>query len=82
MPAITRFFDLLRQHRFLPVVLMVLGALTPLSMAPFSAWPVALLTLGLTGELLRGHSARRTAVLAWCHGFGLWALLRAMRTLV
>jgi apolipoprotein N-acyltransferase len=73
MPAITRFFDLLRQHRFLPVVLMVLGALTPLSMAPFSAWPVALLTLGLTGELLRGHSARRTAVLAWCHGFGLWA---------
>ena len=24
------------------------------------------------GELLRGHSVRRTAFLAWCHGFGLW----------
>lgn len=73
MPAIARLFDSLRQHRWLPVLLLVLGALTPFALAPYNAWPVALVTIGLTGELLRGHTARRTAFLAWCHGFGLWA---------
>ena len=73
MPAIARLFDLLRQHRILPLVLVALGALTPFALAPFNAWPVVLVTIGLTGELLRGHSARRTAFLAWCYGVGLWA---------
>lgn len=73
MPSLARLLDTLRQHRLLPLLMMALGALTPLALAPFHAWPVALLTIGLAGELLRGHGPRRTAWLAWSHGFGLWA---------
>lgn len=49
-----------------------LGLLTPLAFAPFDLWPLALVAIGLAGELLRGHAPKRTAWLAWCHGFGLW----------
>ncbi len=73
MPSLARLLDALRQHRLLPLMLMGLGALTPLALAPFHAWPVALLTIGLAGGLLREHTPARTAFLAWCHGFGLWA---------
>lgn len=73
MPTIARFLDLLRTHRFLPLLMMALGALTPFAFSPFDVWVVAIVTTGLAGELLRGHSVRRTAFLAWCHGFGLWA---------
>ena len=73
MPIIARYLDRLRHHRWLPVLMLALGALTPFAFSPFDAWPVALLTTGLAGELLRGHGTRRTAFLAWCHGVGLWA---------
>lgn len=52
--------------------MLALGVLVPFAFAPFDLWPLALLGIGLAGELLRGHSPRRTAWLAWCHGFGLW----------
>lgn len=74
MPAIATLLETLRQHKLLPLFMMLTGALTPLAFAPYGLWPVALLTLGLAGELLRGHAAKRTAWLAWCHGFGLWAV--------
>jgi apolipoprotein N-acyltransferase len=73
MSRIATLLEALRTHRLLPLLMVVLGAVTPLSFAPFSYWPVALLTIGLAGELLHGHSSKRTAWLAWCHGFGLWA---------
>lgn len=73
MPIIARYLDTLRTHRLLPLLMVMLGALTPFALAPFHVWPLALLTIGLSAELLRGHSVRRTAFLAWCHGFGLWA---------
>ncbi|HET8730698.1 MAG TPA: apolipoprotein N-acyltransferase [Moraxellaceae bacterium] len=70
-----RFHDLLerlRYHRHLPGLMLALGVLTPFAFSPFDLWPLALIGIGLAGELLRGHSVRRTAFLAWCHGFGLW----------
>ncbi len=73
MPAISATLEQLRHHRLLPALMLLLGALTPLAFAPYGLWPVALLTLGLSGELLRGHTPRRAAWLGWCHGFGLWA---------
>lgn len=72
MPAIAAFLEKLRTHRLLPLLMLGLGLLTPLSFAPFGLWPVALLTAGLAAELLREHTAKRTAWLAWCFGFGLW----------
>lgn len=72
MPAIAALLEKLRTHRLLPLALLLLGLLTPFSLAPFGLWPVALLTIGLTAELLRGHSAKRSAWLGWCYGFGLW----------
>lgn len=62
----------LRAHRQLPLAMLALGVLTPFAFSPFDLWPLALLGIGLAGELLRGHTPRRTAWLAWCHGFGLW----------
>lgn len=73
MPAIASLLDRLRHHRLLPLLMLALGALTPFSFAPYGCWPVALFTLGLSLELLRDHAPKRTAWLAWCHGFGLWA---------
>ncbi|MDI1302258.1 MAG: apolipoprotein N-acyltransferase [bacterium] len=73
MPAINSFLEKIRSHRLLPLLMLALGALTPLCFAPFGLWPVALFTIGLAGELLRGHSPARTAWLGFCHGFGLWA---------
>lgn len=73
MPAISTALEHLRRHRLLPLLMLLLGALTPLAFAPYGLWPVALVTLGLGGELLRGHAPRRAAWLAFCHGFGLWA---------
>lgn len=74
MSAIAALLEQLRHHRLLPLLMLALGALTPLSLAPFGLWPLALITLGLSMELLSGHGLRRTALLAWCHGFGLWAV--------
>lgn len=73
MPRIAAFLDTLRTHRLLPLLMLLLGVLTPFAFSPFHCWPLALLTIGLAGELLRGHDARRTAWLGWCYGFGLWA---------
>lgn len=73
MPAFAQLLETLRHHRLLPALTLALGALTPLSLAPYGWWPVALVTIGLTGELLAGHTPRRAAFLAWCYGFGLWA---------
>lgn len=72
MPRFPDLLDQLRAHRQLPFALAALGVLTPFAFSPFDLWPLALVAIGLAGELLRGHSPRRTAWLAWCHGFGLW----------
>ncbi len=73
MPAIAALLDRLRQHRLAPLLALILGALTPFSLSPFQLWPVALLTIGGLGELLRGQSIKRSAFMAFCFGFGLWA---------
>jgi apolipoprotein N-acyltransferase len=73
MPTLTHFFNTLRQHRLLPLVMVLLGAITPLSLAPYDIWPITLLTAGCFAELLQKHTPRYAAWLAWCFGFGLWA---------
>jgi apolipoprotein N-acyltransferase len=72
MHRIATFLDTLRSHRLLPLLMLALGVLTPFAFSPFNAWPLALLAIGATGELLRGHSAKRSAWLGWCYGFGFW----------
>lgn len=73
MPAIAALFDRLREHRFAPLLALILGALTPLSLAPFHYWPVALLTIGLFSELLRDQPIRKAVWRGFLFGFGLWA---------
>lgn len=72
MPRIAALLNALRHHRLLPLLMLALGALTTFAFSPFDFWPAALLTIGLAGELLHGHSVKRTAWLGWCYGFGLW----------
>jgi apolipoprotein N-acyltransferase len=73
MPQIATLIERLRQHRLAPLLALLLGALTPFSLSPYNCWPVALLTIGLTAELLRGQSAKAASWRAFCFGFGLWA---------
>ncbi|HEX4870013.1 MAG TPA: apolipoprotein N-acyltransferase [Moraxellaceae bacterium] len=72
MPRFHDLLEQLRRHPQLPWAMLALGVLTPFAFSPFDLWPLALVGIGLAGELLRGHDVRRTAFLAWCHGFGLW----------
>lgn len=48
------------------------GALTPLSMAPFDYWPLALLSLGLFYLGLRELAPKAALWRGWCYGFGLF----------
>jgi len=73
MPSIVTLLERLREHRLAPLLALLLGALTPFSLAPFTIWPVALLTIGLFAELLRGQGVRAASWRAFCFGFGLWA---------
>ncbi|REH40484.1 apolipoprotein N-acyltransferase [Paraperlucidibaca baekdonensis] len=71
----SRFFKLLdglRDSPARPVIALLLGALMPLGLAPYNAWPVALLALALFAHLLDGSSARHSAKLNYLFGVGLW----------
>ena len=48
------------------------GALTPLSMAPFGYWPLALLSLGLFYLGLRELTPKAALLRGWCYGLGLF----------
>ena len=48
------------------------GALTPLFLAPFDIWPLALLSLALFYVGLRELSPRQAMGRGWCYGFGLF----------
>ncbi len=48
------------------------GALTPLCMAPFDYWPLALLSLGLLYLGLRELAPKPALLRGWCYGFGLF----------
>lgn len=63
----------LRQHRFAPLFAVVLGAITPFSLAPYHIWPLALVTLAIFSELLTQQCPKQAAIRGWCFGFGLWA---------
>lgn len=62
---------------------LLAGALTPLSLAPFDAWPLALFTVALFATVLQWHVplsptprllARKFLVLGWCFGTGLFGV--------
>jgi apolipoprotein N-acyltransferase len=70
-----RFFallDALRQTPMRTPLALILGALMPFGLAPYNAWPVALLALALFANLLEQSSARRSAWLHYMFGVGLW----------
>ncbi|MGK2914370.1 MAG: apolipoprotein N-acyltransferase [Porticoccaceae bacterium] len=54
-------------------IALVAGALTPLSLAPLSWWPIAALSAAVLCLLLRGSRPRRAFGLACWFGFGLFA---------
>lgn len=69
------FFALLDALRLTPArtpVALTLGALMPFGLAPYNAWPVALLALALFANLLEHSTARRSAWLQYVFGVGLW----------
>ena len=51
---------------------MAAGGLTPLFLAPFDIWPLALLSLALFYLGLRDLAPRQALGRGWCYGFGLF----------
>lgn len=73
MPQFATLFDRLRANWHGHWLAFLLGALFPLSLAPFNAWPVALLALALFVPLVGQLTPRRAALRFWCFGVGFWA---------
>lgn len=72
MTGVFKLLDALRQSPARRFLALLLGALMPFGLAPYHAWPVALLALALFAHLLDGSSARRSAGLSYLFGVGLW----------
>lgn len=53
---------------------LVAGALTPLSLAPFDLWPIAILSLCLFALLLWQQSGLRTLLRSFCFGLGFYGV--------
>lgn len=68
-----RWLDLLRTTAHPGLIALLLGAAMPFGLAPYDAWPVALLALGLFAELLQGRAPGVAARIGLCFGAGLWA---------
>jgi apolipoprotein N-acyltransferase len=52
---------------------LIAGAITPLALAPFDIWPLALLSIALFYLGLRDLGPRQAAGRGWFYGFGLFA---------
>ncbi|PTQ90414.1 apolipoprotein N-acyltransferase [Agitococcus lubricus] len=55
------------------LVALLLGAITPFSLAPYHYWFISLLTIPLFAELLTGQTTKQAVLRGWSFGFGLWA---------
>ncbi len=55
------------------LIALAAGAITPLALAPFDLWPLALLSIALFYLGLRDLDPRQAARRGWCYGFGLFA---------
>jgi apolipoprotein N-acyltransferase len=54
------------------LIALAAGAITPLALAPFDIWPLALLSIALFYLGLRDLRPRQAALRGWCYGFGLF----------
>ena len=55
------------------LIALAAGAITPLALAPFDLWPLALLSIALFYLGLRDLTPRQAAWRGWYYGFGLFA---------
>ncbi|UTW06579.1 apolipoprotein N-acyltransferase [Pseudomonas benzenivorans] len=55
------------------LIALAAGAITPLALAPFDLWPLAILSIALFYLGLRDLHSRQAAWRGWCYGFGLFA---------
>ena len=55
------------------LIALAAGAITPLALAPFDIWPLALLSIALFYLGVRDLDPRQAAGRGWCYGFGLFA---------
>ncbi|WP_172150131.1 MULTISPECIES: apolipoprotein N-acyltransferase [Pseudomonas] len=55
------------------LIALAAGAITPLALAPFDLWPLALLSIALFYLGLRDLNPRQAAWRGWYYGFGLFA---------
>ncbi|NQD93100.1 apolipoprotein N-acyltransferase [Pseudomonas sp. CrR25] len=55
------------------LIALTAGAVTPLALAPFNLWPLAIASIALFYLGLRDLTPRQSAGRGWCYGFGLFA---------
>ena len=54
------------------LIALAAGAITPLALAPFDIWPLALLSIALFYLGLHNLQPRQAALRGWYYGFGLF----------
>ncbi len=55
------------------LIALAAGAITPLALAPFDVWPLAIVSIALFYLGLRDLTSRQAALRGWSYGFGLFA---------
>ncbi|WXL25050.1 apolipoprotein N-acyltransferase [Ectopseudomonas mendocina] len=54
------------------LIALLAGAITPLALAPYDLWPLALVSIGLFYLSLRDLNPRQASLRGWAYGFGLF----------
>ena len=55
------------------LIALLAGAITPLALAPYDLWPLAILSIALFYLGLRDLTPRQATLRGWSYGFGLFA---------
>jgi apolipoprotein N-acyltransferase len=71
---ITKLLSAVRQSRYAPLLALFLGAIFPLSLAPYHIWPIALVSLAWFADLLTQQTPKQALLRGWAFGTGMWGV--------
>jgi apolipoprotein N-acyltransferase len=71
---ITKLLSAVRQSRYAALVAMCLGAIFPLSLAPYHLWPIALFSVAWFADLLTQQTPKQALLRGWAFGTGMWGV--------
>ena len=71
---IIKLLSAVRQSRYAPLLALFLGAIFPLSLAPYHLWPIALFSVAWFADLLTQQTPKQALLRGWAFGTGMWGV--------